>query len=381
MDLRPPRGAQSTNAVEPAPCPAVVWRKRSSGCASDCGFRIAQPPLTAVTALGMRDRNVVARLTGALTARRLGLPVPVSSPVSERLRGSYATENLRTVEISQARRRTSLTDVSKNYSNRVRTMRLTGMLAVLAVSLATGEHTPELPLSNTRLSVHTLVREDIFAGILDGDMSRLARGEKNIEILLRQRPAEKAALLVWKAGALLHRGLLALEANRRAEFDERYAQATDLLAEAKKLGPQDQGVDAASGGIYVLMADRLPENLRATAWAKAYQSYRSLWEKQAAVVGKLPLHLRGELLGGLAQSAQRTGRTKELAGFLDELVAVAPHTAYARTAKRWKEDPNAALGTPLTCLSCHGPGRFQARRIALERESSAATNVNERPRP
>src|SRR5262245_45979691 len=127
-------------------------------------------------------------------------------------------------------------------------MRLTGMLAILAVSLAAGAHSGELPLSDTRLSVHTLVREDLFAGILEGDMSRLGRGERSIEILLKQRPAEKPALLVWKAGAILYRGVLALEENRRAEFDEKYAQAIDLLAEAKKLGPEDQGVDAASGG-------------------------------------------------------------------------------------------------------------------------------------
>src|SRR5262245_16004174 len=90
---------------------------------------------------------------------------------------------------------------------------------------------------------------------------------------------------------------------------------------------QDQGVDAASGGIYVLMADQLPENLRGPAWAKAYDAYQSLWKKQATAVAKLPLHLRGELLGGLAQSAQRTGRTKELAEYLDKLIAAAPGTS------------------------------------------------------
>jgi hypothetical protein len=93
------------------------------------------------------------------------------------------------------------------------------------------------------------------------------------------------------------------------------------------------------------------------------------------------LHLRGELLGGLAQSAQRTGRTKELAEYLDKLIAAAPETVYARTAKKWKEDPKAALDTPLTCLSCHAPGRLQARKVALERESNAAGAVNKPPRP
>src|SRR5262249_17160440 len=165
----------------------------------------------------------------------------------------------------------------------------------------------ELPLSDRRLSVHTLVREDIFAGIRDGDMTRLANGEKNIEILLEQRPADKAGLLAWKAGAVLYRAVRALESDRKGEFDEKYNQAMDLLSQGKKLGPDDIGVTAATAGIYALMADRLPEKLRGTAWATAYESYQGLWKKQGRTVQNLPLHMRGELLGGLAESAQRTG--------------------------------------------------------------------------
>src|SRR5439155_11902257 len=150
------------------------------------------------------------------------------------------------------------------------------MLVVAAFSLIAAE-SPELPLSDTRLSVHTLVREDIFAGVLDDDLSRLARGEKSIEVLLEQRPADKPGLLVWKAGAMLYRAVRALEANRREEFEEKYGQAIDLLSQAKKLGPDDPGVAAATAGLYALMADRLPEKLRRTAWSTAYDSYQALW--------------------------------------------------------------------------------------------------------
>src|SRR5207302_7932348 len=135
--------------------------------------------------------------------------------------------------------------------------------------------------------------------------------------LLKQRPADKPGLLAWKAGAILYRAVRAREANRPHEFDEKYRQAVDLLAQAKKLGPDDLGVTAATAGFYAVLADRLPTRLRGAAWATAYDCYQVLWKKQAAYVEKLPVHLRGELLGGLAQSAQRTGRTKELAEYLD----------------------------------------------------------------
>jgi hypothetical protein len=67
------------------------------------------------------------------------------------------------------------------------------------------------PLSDTRLTVHTLLREDIFAGFLRGDMKRFARGEKSIEVLMKQRPDQKANLLAWKAGATLFRAVRANE--------------------------------------------------------------------------------------------------------------------------------------------------------------------------
>jgi len=244
-------------------------------------------------------------------------------------------------------------------------VRCLSMLLAAAVCLTAAAQAPQPPLADSRLSVDTLVREDIFAGVRDDDLDRLARGEKNIELLLAQRPADKPSLLTWKAGALLYRGVRAREAGRTEEFQEKYRQALDLLAQARKLGPNDLGVAAGTAGLYALMADRLPEELRGPAWAAAYDSYQALWKKQARAVEQLPLHLRGELLGGLAQSAQRTGRTKELAEYLDKILAVAPDSAYARVAKRWKEDPKAAADTSLTCLTCHAPGRLAARRAAL----------------
>jgi uncharacterized protein (TIGR03067 family) len=229
----------------------------------------------------------------------------------------------------------------------------------------TAAQTPEPALSDSRLSIQTLVREDIFAGILDEDLDRLARGENSIEILLAQRPNDKPGLLAWKAGTVLYRAVRALEGNRKEEFEAKYKQAMELLAEARTLGPEDLGVTAATAGIYALMADRLPERLRGSAWSTAYDSYQALWKQQARYVQSLPLHLRGELLGGLAQSAQRTGRVKELGKYLDNILVAAPDTAYARVAKQWKADPTAATSTRLTCLTCHAPGRLAARKAAL----------------
>ncbi len=231
---------------------------------------------------------------------------------------------------------------------------------VFLVNHAFGQ-SPAPPLSDTRLSIHTLVREDIFAGWRSDNMERHTRGEKNIDKLLKQRPEAKADLLAWKGGATLYHAVLAHEANKSKEFQRYMQKSLDSFSEARELSPKSVGVAAVIGGSYVVFADRLPEEYRATAWSDAYDNYQVLWREQADDVKKLPVHIRGELLAGLAQSSQRTGREKELAQYLDKILEVLPNTPYARIARRWKNDPPVAANGSISCKTCHGAGRLAAR--------------------
>jgi tetratricopeptide (TPR) repeat protein len=235
------------------------------------------------------------------------------------------------------------------------------VLFFVSVALA---QSPEPPLSDTRLTIHTLLREDIFSGFLADDMERFARGEKNIQLLMEKRPDAKAELLAWKGGAALYRAVHALETKHTDEFQKYYRQALDSFAEANKLGAQNGGVAAVTGGSYVVFADRLPKEYRAAAWTQAYDSYRALYKQQSSMLDKLPVHLKGEMLGGLAQSAQRTGHSEEAAQYVDKILEILPNTPYEPVAKKWKANPESAAKTSITCMTCHDGGRL-ASRIAV----------------
>jgi hypothetical protein len=237
-------------------------------------------------------------------------------------------------------------------------------LMVLAVVAVTGAQSTEPPISDTRLTVHTLVREDIFAGFLDNNMDRFARGERNIELLLKERPTEKANLVAWRGGADLYRAVVAHESGKREEFTRQLQQARDDFAEAAKLATGNDGVAAITGGTLVNLADRLPEEHRAAAWAQAYDAYSVLWKAQGAAIDKFPVHFRGELLAGMAQSAQRTGRAEEADQFVDRLLAMSG-TPYEKLAKEWKANPASASTTNLTCKTCHNAGRLSAKLAAV----------------
>jgi hypothetical protein len=232
---------------------------------------------------------------------------------------------------------------------------------VVVISSVLVAQVPEPPLADTRLTVHTLLREDIFAGFLQNDLTRLARAEKNIDQLLASRPAERASVLAWQGGTALTRAVVAHEGGKADEFRRQYQRALELFAEAGRLGPDVVGVFAITGGTQVTLADRLPAAERAAGWEQAYSSYQQLWKMQGAVIEKLPLHHKGEVLAGLAQSAQRTGRNAEVGTQIDRIVTLLPGTPYATRAQRWKDDPSTRAQEKLTCQTCHAPGTLAAR--------------------
>jgi tetratricopeptide (TPR) repeat protein len=240
------------------------------------------------------------------------------------------------------------------------------LLVVVFVTVAVAQSL-EPPLSDTRLTHHTLVREDIFAGFLTDDMERFARGEKNIQLLIEKRPGAKADLLAWKGGATLYRAVRAHENKRSDEFQKYYREALDLFSQARQLQPEGDGVAAVTGGSLVVFADRLPKENRAAAWSQAYDAYQTLWKHQAPIVERLPVHIRGELLGGLAQSALRTGRTEEATQYLDKILTLLRDTPYEPIAKQWKANPKAAADNSITCMTCHDGGRLAARLATLNK--------------
>ena len=242
-------------------------------------------------------------------------------------------------------------------------MTRTLLLAVSLVAMASSARaqSPEPPLADTRLTVHTLLREDIFAGFLQNDRVRLARAEKNADALLASRPADRAPIVAWQGSIALTRAAMAHEAGQSEQFRQHYRRAQDLFAEAVKLAPENVGVSAITGGTLASIADRLPDAERQAGWELAYAAYQRLWKLQGQTIEKLPLHHKGEVLSGLAQSADRTGRSAEAATQVDRILTLLPDTPYAARARQWKDDPTGRTKSKLTCQTCHAPGTLAAR--------------------
>ncbi len=241
-------------------------------------------------------------------------------------------------------------------------------LLICLFTICTNAQQPNTQTFDPRIPFSSYIREDLFAGFIWGDKDgneRLLRGERTLEILLAERPQDKPGLLAWKGGIAFIRAIDGLKAGRMDVFEREYPKGLGLYAEAARLAPEDVGVMAITGAGFALFADRFPEPYRTDAWQISYKAYRGVWQVQGSVVEKLPLHFKGELLAGMAQSAQRTGRTEESEEFVEKILRTMPGTPYAATASKWIKSPDQAAKTNLTCQTCHEEGRLKDRRAAV----------------
>ena len=55
-----------------------------------------------------------------------------------------------------------------------------------------------------------------------------------------------------------------------------------------------------------VLVERIEGFCEKSAWERAYRAYKTLYDQQGRILDKLPPHIRGELIAGLVQSAQRT---------------------------------------------------------------------------
>jgi hypothetical protein len=134
------------------------------------------------------------------------------------------------------------------------------------------------------------------------------------------------------------------------------------------LGPEVVGVFAIAGGTQVTIADRLPAAERKANWELGYTAYQQLWKMQGQIIEKLPLHHKGEVLSGLAQTADRTGRSEEASAHIERILTLLPDTPYAARARQWKDDPSQRAASKLACQTCHGPGMLVARLAEVARQ-------------
>jgi len=209
--------------------------------------------------------------------------------------------------------------------------------------------------------VDWLVREDIFAGMLDNDRVRMEKGLETLNAVGRHY--SEANVFAWRYATETVKAVWAHEAKDSVEFNRHYGLALTYLDQSRKsvTGETAAIPEIFEGAVMVVMADRLPEVLRKGAWERCYKAYAKLDELQGGFLDKMQMHMKGEVLAGLAASAFRTGREEELIKTLERMQVSLAKTPYALVAKKWADEPESRSKVKMACISCHEPNRLGSR--------------------
>jgi hypothetical protein len=215
-----------------------------------------------------------------------------------------------------------------------------------------------------KVTAHTWVREDVFAGWMAADKERLAAGERKIDQLLKANPQDTSAM-GWLHLAQVTRAAWAHEGRNAAEYGKQIAAAKATRENALATDPKNVGMLITVGATLVMAGPRMAEPDRPEMYTLGRELLTKVREAQAPVMDKLPLHHKGELFSLLAFAADRTGDKAGRDKLTSEMIAMLPGTPYETRAKRWEQMPVLDGYATIQCLTCHEPGRLKNRLAAL----------------
>jgi hypothetical protein len=235
---------------------------------------------------------------------------------------------------------------------------LGGFVIVAASLVSTGAQEKEARPKN--VPFYTWVREDTFAGWMNDDPVRHARGMKRAQEFVDENP-NHAEAINWLGTGKIFEATSAYAAGDEAKGDALYHAGFAEMEKAVTMAPNDGGIRATTSGTLMYFAGKLPDRHYRQAVEKAREHYAALYRMQEAMLNLLPLHLKGELLAGVAETEFRVGDREKGIAFLNRIVTGMPGTPYARTAETWLKSPEAVTqDSRLVCQSCHEPGRLQS---------------------
>lgn len=207
------------------------------------------------------------------------------------------------------------------------------------------------------ISIHTWVREDLFAGWIANDLDSFERGVRKVDLYLNDHPDDPGGLS-WRCLILAYQMRQALAAGDNAAYHRLLAAAKEVRQKTFAGDPQDPSPYIIVGSSLVRLASSAPDEDR--AWM--YRDGRELLNKvpglQKDYFDTLPPHMRGELWSQIAFASDRLGDKAERDRVISEMLAKLPGSPYETRARHWQKLPNLKSEGDYTCLSCHDPGRL-----------------------
>ena len=220
-----------------------------------------------------------------------------------------------------------------------------------------------------KLTIHTWVREDLFAGYMVNDMTAFERGVRKLERFLKDNPADLNGL-AWKYFVLTNRMKQARAKGDDAGYEKYLAEAKPLRARIFENEVRDLGPYIIVGESLVLGAFNAPEKDKEWMYRDGRDMLRKVQAGQAAIFDKLPPHFRGELWSSMAVASDRLGDKEDRDRIIGDMLVKLAGTPYEGRAKRWQKQADLKSAADNMCITCHEPGRLEPTLARLKAGST-----------
>jgi tetratricopeptide (TPR) repeat protein len=195
------------------------------------------------------------------------------------------------------------------------------------------------------------VRADFFAGFA-GDRAALDRALAEAQEAIDGDPRAAAEAKAWHGAALLFQSGHYFQTGDPATAVQLRDRAMQEMGDAGVAEPDNPAVLIPRAAAWFAASRNMPPDMGKPVLEKALADYTHVYDLQKGFFDRLDIHMRSELLFGLADGYARDDQPRKARAWFEEVVALGPqggHYEQARQYLRGEKYSVAGIG----CVGCH----------------------------
>ena len=195
------------------------------------------------------------------------------------------------------------------------------------------------------------VRADFFAGFA-GDKDAMERAMQVSGKAIADDPKDSAEAMAWHGGGLMVLSGQKFQQGDFAAGGELWARAVAEMDKAGTLEPDNPGVLIPRAAVWFAASRQVPPERGRPLVEKAVADYEHVYEMQKTYFDTLDVHMRSELLFGLADGYKRNGNQDKAKFYFERLAAIGSASGHFDQAKQFLNGENYAI-VGIGCVGCH----------------------------
>ena len=195
------------------------------------------------------------------------------------------------------------------------------------------------------------VRNDFFAGFA-GDRPALERAMAAAEEAIQGDPHSAAEAKAWHGSGLLFYSGQKFQLGDVATGSQLWSQAIAEMDEAGKMEPDNPAVLIPRAAAWFVASRNSPEDMGKPVLEKALADYEHVYDLQKGFFDRLDIHMRSELLFGLADGYARDDQPEKARAWFEKIAALGPQGGHYEQARQYLNGEKYSV-TGIGCVGCH----------------------------